>query len=97
MSGSRSSPGSPFPLFPYYDLLRMVSGSKHFPLFPALDRPVDLMRRAFSVSTCTARAKIRNIKDLEAKLADVILPLKEIVAVAAGEWMERIAKSHGTS
>ena len=75
----------------------MVSGSKHFPLFPALDRPVDLMRRAFSVSTCMARAKIRNIKDLEAKLADVILPLKEIVAVAAGEWMERIAKSHGTS
>lgn len=55
------------------------------------------MRRAFSVSTCIARAKIRNIKDLEAKLADVILPLEEIVPVAVGEWMERIAKSQGTS
>ena len=42
-------------------------------------------------------SEIRNIEDLEAKLADITLPFEEIVPVAAREWMERIAESHGTS
>ena len=42
-------------------------------------------------------SEIRNIEDLEAKLADITLPFEEIVLVAAREWMERIAESHGTS
>lgn len=42
-------------------------------------------------------SEIRNNEDLEAKLADVTLPFEEIVPVAAREWIERIAESHGTS
>lgn len=42
-------------------------------------------------------SETRNIEDLEAKLADVTLPFEQIVPVAAGEWMEKIAESHGTS
>ena len=42
-------------------------------------------------------SEIQNIEDLQAKLADVTLPFDEIVPVAARDWMERIAESHGTS
>ena len=42
-------------------------------------------------------SEIRNIEDLQAKLVDVTLPFDEIVPVAARDWMERIAESHGTS
>jgi len=38
-----------------------------------------------------SECRIYNVEELEAKLADVILPLKEIVPVAAKEWREKVA------
>ena len=42
-------------------------------------------------------SEIRSVEDLEAKLADVMLPFEEIVPVAAKEGLEKVATSHGTS
>ena len=43
------------------------------------------------------QSEIRSVEDLEAKLADVMLPFEEIVPVAAKEGLEKVATSHGTS
>ena len=42
-------------------------------------------------------SEIRSVEDLEAKLVEVVLPFEEIVPVAAKEWLEKVATSHGTS
>ena len=42
-------------------------------------------------------SEIRNIEDLEAKLADVTLPFDEIVPVAAREWLENCRESRNIS
>ena len=44
-----------------------------------------------------SESEIRSVEDLEAKLADVMRPFEEIVAVAAKEGLEKVATSHGTS
>ena len=41
-------------------------------------------------------SEICSVEDLEAKLADFMLPFEEIVPVAAKEWLEKVT-SHGTS
>jgi len=41
-------------------------------------------------------SEIRSVKDLEVNLVDVMLALEEIVPVAAKQWLEKVATSHGT-
>ena len=42
-------------------------------------------------------SEIRSVDDLEAKLADIMLPFEEIVPEAAKEGLEKVATSHRTS
>ena len=42
-------------------------------------------------------SELRTIYDLEAKLADVSLPFEEIVPAAAKDWLNVLARSHGTT
>ena len=42
-------------------------------------------------------SELRTIYDLEAKLADVSLPFEEIVPVAVKDWLNVLARSHGTT
>ena len=42
-------------------------------------------------------SEIRNVEDLELKLANIVLPFEEVVPLAAKEWLEKVATSHGTS
>ena len=42
-------------------------------------------------------SELRTIYDLEAKLADVSLPFEEIVPAAVKDWLNVLARSHGTT
>ena len=42
-------------------------------------------------------SELCTIYDLEAKLADVSLPFEEIVPVAVKDWLNVLARSHGTT
>ena len=60
--------------------------------------PLDIcFWRALGELNMDGESEIRSVEDLEAKLADVMLPFDEIVPVAAKEWLEKVATSHGTS
>ena len=42
-------------------------------------------------------SELRTIYNLEAKLADVSLPFEEIVPAAVKDWLNVLARSHGTT
>ena len=68
----------------------MVSGCKHFNHFPALSSSTIVDGESKS-------SEPRTTYDLEAKLADVSLPFEEIVPAAVKDWLNVLARSHGTT
>ena len=50
-----------------------------------------------SIDGESENSELRTICDLEAKLADVSLPFKETVPAAVKDWLNVLARSHGTT
>ena len=50
-----------------------------------------------SIDGESENSELRTIYDLEAKLADVSLPFKETVPAAVKDWLNVLARSHGTT